>query len=351
MAIKTLETRGKRQLSRGRTTWTCRSRVGGHCRRGHDGHGARSRAAECRARCAPRCLTDKRCPFPRRTATSRRALYQASAIAPTATREPDFDGAARASSAWSGAPVQLPMTSAPGVVRTARDPLTHAFTVPAATAGTGTGSHRCSRCSARSRDDEPSGRGRVAGRSGDPDVVVQAIADRDSSWSSVSRSAVFAPLVAAQAQVALIVPSTGWSRDLASATAWTATGHRSRTARTPTPRDVPARRPAELSADAADHAGPQATCHAGRGLCSCWPDVPTHPCPRDDRFFPAAWQREVVGDRLAIEPDEIDGGHCVALTAARARRRTARRSARTNSRRRRSARLTGKAAPVWLRRC
>ena len=46
-----------------------------------------------------------------------------------------------------------------------------------------------------------------------------------------------------------------------------------------------------------------------------WPDVPTRfVLSRDDRFFPAAWQREVVRDRLAIEPDEIDGGHCVALS-------------------------------------
>ena len=29
--------------------------------------------------------------------------------------------------------------------------------------------------------------------------------------------------------------------------------------------------------------------------------------------FPAEWQRGVVRDRLGIEPDEIDGGHCPAL--------------------------------------
>ena len=46
-----------------------------------------------------------------------------------------------------------------------------------------------------------------------------------------------------------------------------------------------------------------------------WPDVPTRfVLARDDRFFPAEWQREVVRDRLGIEPDEIDGGHCVALS-------------------------------------
>jgi pimeloyl-ACP methyl ester carboxylesterase len=46
-----------------------------------------------------------------------------------------------------------------------------------------------------------------------------------------------------------------------------------------------------------------------------WPDVPTRflLC-RDDRFFPAEWLRTVVKDRLGITPDEMDGGHCVALS-------------------------------------
>ena len=46
-----------------------------------------------------------------------------------------------------------------------------------------------------------------------------------------------------------------------------------------------------------------------------WPDVPTHVIiGRDDRFFPADWLRGVVRDRLAIEPDELDCGHAVALS-------------------------------------
>jgi pimeloyl-ACP methyl ester carboxylesterase len=45
-----------------------------------------------------------------------------------------------------------------------------------------------------------------------------------------------------------------------------------------------------------------------------WPDVPTRflLC-RDDRFFPADFQRRVVRERLGIEPDEMDGGHLPAL--------------------------------------
>jgi pimeloyl-ACP methyl ester carboxylesterase len=45
-----------------------------------------------------------------------------------------------------------------------------------------------------------------------------------------------------------------------------------------------------------------------------WPDVPTRflLC-RDDRFFPAEFQRRVVADRLGMTPDEMDGGHLPAL--------------------------------------
>ena len=46
-----------------------------------------------------------------------------------------------------------------------------------------------------------------------------------------------------------------------------------------------------------------------------WPDVPTRfVLARQDRFFPADWRRRVARDRLGIEPDEIDGGHCGALS-------------------------------------
>jgi pimeloyl-ACP methyl ester carboxylesterase len=45
-----------------------------------------------------------------------------------------------------------------------------------------------------------------------------------------------------------------------------------------------------------------------------WPDVPTRVlAARDDRFFPAGFQRRVAEDRLGITPDEMPGGHLVAL--------------------------------------
>lgn len=49
-----------------------------------------------------------------------------------------------------------------------------------------------------------------------------------------------------------------------------------------------------------------------------WPDVPTRflLC-RDDRLLPADFLRRVVQERLGITPDEIDAGHCVALSRPR----------------------------------
>jgi pimeloyl-ACP methyl ester carboxylesterase len=46
-----------------------------------------------------------------------------------------------------------------------------------------------------------------------------------------------------------------------------------------------------------------------------WPDVPTRVIVgRDDRFFPAAFQRRVADERLGITPEEVPGGHLAALS-------------------------------------
>jgi pimeloyl-ACP methyl ester carboxylesterase len=46
-----------------------------------------------------------------------------------------------------------------------------------------------------------------------------------------------------------------------------------------------------------------------------WPDVPTRVLAgRRDRMFPLEFQRRVARERLALEIDEIDGGHMVALS-------------------------------------
>ncbi|MBB5168150.1 alpha/beta hydrolase [Mycobacterium sp. AZCC_0083] len=46
-----------------------------------------------------------------------------------------------------------------------------------------------------------------------------------------------------------------------------------------------------------------------------WPAVPTKfvVC-RDDRFFPPDFLRRLATERLGVTPDEIDGGHCAALS-------------------------------------
>src|SRR5262245_31075726 len=45
-----------------------------------------------------------------------------------------------------------------------------------------------------------------------------------------------------------------------------------------------------------------------------WPDVPTRVLSgRDDRMFPAEFQRRIAKERLGLDADLIDGGHMVAL--------------------------------------
>ena len=46
-----------------------------------------------------------------------------------------------------------------------------------------------------------------------------------------------------------------------------------------------------------------------------WPKSPTRylACTRDN-FNPVDWTRQMVRDRLGIEADEIDAGHCPYIT-------------------------------------
>jgi Alpha/beta hydrolase family len=49
-----------------------------------------------------------------------------------------------------------------------------------------------------------------------------------------------------------------------------------------------------------------------------WPDTPTRfVLCTEDRAFPADFMRRVVSERLAVTPDEIAAGHCVALSRPR----------------------------------
>jgi pimeloyl-ACP methyl ester carboxylesterase len=52
---------------------------------------------------------------------------------------------------------------------------------------------------------------------------------------------------------------------------------------------------------------------------AAWPQVPTRVLVgRDDRLFPADFQRRVAEERLGITPDEIPGGHLLALSQPQA---------------------------------
>jgi pimeloyl-ACP methyl ester carboxylesterase len=149
------------------------------------------------------------------------------------------------------------------------------------------------------------------------DVVVDAIGDRqDVILVAQSLGGFTAPLVCERRPVRLVVlvgamvPRPGES----AGDWWANTGHVF-----PDPFD-PAEvfthdLPADLAAEAEAHTAPQ----AGRPFEDPWPlaawaDVPTRflLC-RDDRFFPADFQRRVVQERLGFAPDEMGGGHLPAL--------------------------------------
>lgn len=73
--------------------------------------------------------------------------------------------------------------------------------------------------------------------------------------------------------------------------------------------------PPEVAAASLDHVRVQSGTPFERPWpLEAWPEVPTRflLC-RDDRFFPADFQRRVVRERLGIVPDEMDGGHLPAL--------------------------------------
>jgi len=74
--------------------------------------------------------------------------------------------------------------------------------------------------------------------------------------------------------------------------------------------------PRTLAEEALSKGRPQSATTATEPFpLAAWPDVPTaFILCRDDRLFPAAWLRQVVGHRLAIEPNEIDSGHTPALS-------------------------------------
>ncbi|MCC8250434.1 alpha/beta fold hydrolase [Saccharothrix luteola] len=74
--------------------------------------------------------------------------------------------------------------------------------------------------------------------------------------------------------------------------------------------------PADVVARAQSHGRSQVSAEATQPWpLDALPDVPTRVllC-RDDRFFPPEFQRRVARERLGLEPDEIDGPHCVPVS-------------------------------------
>jgi len=167
----------------------------------------------------------------------------------------------------------------------------------------------------------------AAGLSEYADVVVDAIGDRtDLVVVAQSFGGFTAPLVCDRVPVDLLVllagmvPSPGEPPDDWWANTGYARARREQDQRDGRPPDDIALFlhdvPPDLAAEALRRGRDQsATPGREPWPLRAWPNVPTRflLC-RDDRFFPAAFLRRVVRERLGITPDEMDGSHCVALS-------------------------------------
>jgi hypothetical protein len=165
------------------------------------------------------------------------------------------------------------------------------------------------------------------------DAVVEAIGDRTNLLLVAQSMAGFtAPLVCGRRRVSLLVLVNAMiPRPGETAGEWWANTGPAQARREKDERDG---RPADGDFDLATyflHDLPQevvdeARAHARRQSdapfgqpwpLAAWPDVPTRVLTaRDDRFFPAEFQRRVSQERLGITPDEMPGGHLVALGPA-----------------------------------
>lgn len=163
-------------------------------------------------------------------------------------------------------------------------------------------------------DDESAGLSQYA------DVVVEAIGNR-SNLIVVAQSfgGYTAPIVCDRIAVRLLVLVAGMvpSRGESAEEMFANTGYEQEEQEDPSDlavfyHDVPPRLAAEAIARGRNQS---ATPGKEPWPLAAWPDVPTrYLLCRNDRLFPPTWVRRVVRDRLGITPDEIDSGHCPALS-------------------------------------
>jgi pimeloyl-ACP methyl ester carboxylesterase len=159
----------------------------------------------------------------------------------------------------------------------------------------------------------------TAGLTGYALVVVDAIRDRrDPIVVAQSFGGYVAPIVAERLDARLIVlvagmiPSPGESaEEMFTNTAWAPGRQEDSSERAIFYHDVPP----ELADEALSRGrGQSDTPGAEPWPLPAWPDILTRfVLCRNDRFFPARWLRPLVRERLGVEPDEIDSGHCPAL--------------------------------------
>ena len=152
------------------------------------------------------------------------------------------------------------------------------------------------------------------------DTVVRAIGDRrDLVVVGQSLGGYTAPLVCARAPARLLVfvagmvPAPGESaEEMFANTGYAQEEQEDNSDLAIFYHDVPPELAAEAMAKGRNQA--MKPWHEPWPLAS-WPRVPTRflLC-RNDRLFPAEWMRRVARDRLAITADELDSGHCPALS-------------------------------------
>jgi hypothetical protein len=161
----------------------------------------------------------------------------------------------------------------------------------------------------------------TAGLSEYADVVIDALGDqRDVAVVAQSFGGYVAPIVAERIGARLIVlvagmvPSPGESaEEMFANTNWQPEPREDNSTRAVFYHDVPE----DLADEAIRRGGRRQSDTPGREPwpLAAWPAIRTRflLC-RNDRFFPPAWLRGVVRDRLGVMPDEIESGHCAALS-------------------------------------